>query len=277
MNYGLEYYNFGNDVVNTKSWKNPLIKTDDKCAYLSSAPKVIIPSDIFAKLLGMTLKIETEFTVGLMAEIVDNAWLVNGFEVPEQEVTTTSVEIIEDIACEGIYHSHVNMAASFSSTDDDYANNSHNFSIVGNKKGDLSAVAMIDLPCGVTRVVPTTVEILVADLDASMEKIKTKAITYAHSYGKKSKRVKSFRKRKEYNFETAIERWFRKNGIHSLGYDSGIDAYTGIERTYPYRSYLVYDRDTNEHDSAQWSKGDIILRVERKNGVINIEEVRKQQ
>lgn len=266
MSY-MEYY-FGN-FNKTKSWKNPLIKTDDKCVHLSSAPRVVIPSEIFARILGMTLKIDTEFTLCLEADLVDNAWVVKDFKVPEQEVTDTSVEIKEDIACEGIYHSHVNMSASFSSTDDDYANNSHNFSIVGNKKGELSAVAMIDLPCGTTRVVPAKVEIEIDDMDVAVEKIKTKTpITY--TYQRRHKRSK----KKEYSLEMAIERWFRKNGLQYYGYDAAVDAYTGMESTYPFRSYIVYDHEPNEREGG-WSENDIVLHAVRRNGVVNIEEVKR--
>lgn len=57
--------------------------------------------------------------------------------IPEQEVTASSVRVLEKVNCNGIVgviHSHCNMGVFHSGTDDEYLIGNHNLSIVTNNK-----------------------------------------------------------------------------------------------------------------------------------------------
>ena len=70
--------------------------------------------------------------------------------VPEQEVTASSVHVLDHPPLEnvvGVLHSHHNMGSFFSKTDDDFVNANHPLSVVVSKDG-WKGTARIEAPCG---------------------------------------------------------------------------------------------------------------------------------
>jgi len=146
-----------------KCWESDLsISEDDKCPHITRAetPKVIIPQDIWHKIMGLTTELDTEWLGYLGAsKLQSGEWKVTDLRVPKQEVSTSTVKPTETFQSEGVIHSHANMGAFFSGVDDDYLNENHDFSIVVNKDGDTKAVARLELPCGSLSVIEAEVEI----------------------------------------------------------------------------------------------------------------------
>ena len=87
----------------------------------------------------------------LQGESEKGVFIINNINIPKQEVTGASVEVlkfpenIKDII--GVMHSHNTMGAFFSSTDDDYINSNHSLSLVVSSKG-LKGTARFKAPCG---------------------------------------------------------------------------------------------------------------------------------
>ena len=150
-------------VSTSKHWDSGLeLSTDGKCPRIeeAEATKIIIPYDLWMLIMRLTREVDTEWLGYLKADRLETGdWLVTEIEIPEQEVTASSVKPKETIPAEGVIHSHVDMSAFFSSTDDDYLNSNHDFSIVVNRKGETEAVQRVKLPCGTLAVVKSKLEV----------------------------------------------------------------------------------------------------------------------
>lgn len=111
---------------------------------------IIIPIKIYSGLISLIREFDTEFMLYFYANENERGdWEVYDIVIPEQNVTTGSCFATEQIVgVQGVFHSHADIPAFMSSTDDDHINLNHNFSIVGNKDGQFSAVTREELPCG---------------------------------------------------------------------------------------------------------------------------------
>jgi len=162
--------------MSDKCWESDLaISENDKCPHITraTAPKIIIPSEIWHKIMGLTQELDTEWLGYLGASFLKTGeWRVTDITVPKQEVSAASVKPTETLATEGVIHSHVDMGAFFSGIDDSYLNENHNFSIVVNKKGETKAVVRLQLPCGALTIIDTEVEIEVPEYDDAKDFIK---------------------------------------------------------------------------------------------------------
>jgi len=144
-------------------WKSDLeISKDDKCPYMSDdhKPTIIVPFEIWNKIMKLTRELDTEWLGYLHgSHLQDGNWKVTDITVPKQEVTGATVKPTETHSSEGVVHSHVNMGVFFSSTDDDYLNENHDFSIVVNQSGESKAIVRKTLPCKTLSVVDADVSI----------------------------------------------------------------------------------------------------------------------
>lgn len=145
---------------------------------------IIIPVKIYSGLISLIREFSTEFMLYFYAtENGKGNWEVTDIVIPEQNVTTGSCFATEQIVgVQGVFHSHADIPSFMSQTDDDHINLNHNFSIVGNKEGQFSAVTREDLPCG--GIILKKAKILVLDPNDNDEyittaKAKIKAPTYA--------------------------------------------------------------------------------------------------
>ena len=157
--------NPGKEATGTKSkcWESDLlVSTDDKCPHITDrdTPKIIVPYEIWHQIMALTKELDTEWLGYLGGSLLqDGDWKVTGITVPKQEVGCAAVKPIDTIPAEGVVHSHVNMACSFSGTDDSFINENHGFSIVVNKRDDSKGVVRMNLPCGAMSVIDADVVI----------------------------------------------------------------------------------------------------------------------
>jgi len=145
------------------AWESGLeITKDKKCPKIEEAEAtgIVIPYNIWASIIKLTREVDTEWLGYFQASKLENGdWYVTELQIPEQEVTATTVTPKKTIDAPGVIHSHVDMSAYFSGTDDAYLNENHDFSIVVNRDADVAAVQRIKLPCGVLTVIETKVEV----------------------------------------------------------------------------------------------------------------------
>ena len=150
----------------SKCWESNLkVSTDHKCPHIED-PKteILVPYEVWQQIISLTKSIDTEWLGYLGAsKLQDGRWQVVDVRVPKQEVSSAAVKPTETFHSEGVVHSHVGMGAFFSSTDDNYLNENHHFSIVVNNRGDSKAIIRHKLPCGSMTIIEAQVEVVIPD------------------------------------------------------------------------------------------------------------------
>ena len=147
-----------------------------------------MPPAIWADILSLTEEVDTEWLGYFMGdESIEGdtkAFNITSLVIPEQEVSHGSVSDIKEITgCIGVVHSHANMAAFFSSTDDEFINQNNPFSIVVNKRGDFKAVGKVELPCGAVLIKEASVSIFRGNqsfIDEAKSKLKEIKSNYTY-------------------------------------------------------------------------------------------------
>jgi len=175
------------------------IPTVKKCELCGEKGRIYVDHTIYAKIEKLTEKVDNEWLGYLVGKDLGNGrFHVTDLSIPEQEVTGGSVDVDTDKVilpegCIGVVHSHNNMGAFFSGTDDTYINSNHNASIVVNKKGEYKAKVDLTLPCNhkleqeaVVEVVYPSVEGLDEYVEAVKEKIKERVYVAAPVGGRPS-------------------------------------------------------------------------------------------
>lgn len=126
------------------------IKVDNygECGYCKNAlnkVELYIPWKIWSQWIYLTMK-NHDREWSAVFWVKKNK--VVRFEIPEQEVSSASVEFLEDLGGDGIVHSHHSMGAFHSSQDDKHERNLYDYSIVLDSKYKYVACQRIKLPCG---------------------------------------------------------------------------------------------------------------------------------
>lgn len=134
-----------------------------KCSYkVTVRPKILIPEKIWNQIMALTSHLETEWGGYFKAEMDQlGNWHISELIVPKQKASGALWEPMhgEEFDFPGVVHSHVNMVAKFSGTDDEFINANHQFSIVVNKMAQIDSVVTVELPCGLHKYVQGFVEI----------------------------------------------------------------------------------------------------------------------
>lgn len=132
-----------------------------------SSLTILISRPVEAAIMTLCKKIKDEWQMLLLGEEVEGGLLITDYYIPKQQVTAASVKnldcidaaFIRDRGVVATIHSHSNMAVFFSSTDDEYTNNSliknH---IVVNNRYETTAVMRRALPCGMVKFVKAKVD-----------------------------------------------------------------------------------------------------------------------
>jgi len=122
-----------------------------------------------------------------LAYLVGENNVVFDIVIPDQIASGASVTDVDfpnenNLPIIGVIHSHHNMAAGFSGTDDEWINQNHNISIVISHTGMKGQVRWKS-PCGAMKIVPATIRLNIqvdydkkAFLKEASEKIKTRCI-----------------------------------------------------------------------------------------------------
>lgn len=130
-----------------------------------------------------------EWLAYLLGEEVNNEFYINDIFVPQQEISTTSVDHVvcpeyNELPIIGVIHSHHNMNHEFSGIDDDYINQNHDLSIVVSNTG-LSGQVRHKTQCGSFIIINANVKLnLKVDIDKESfekkidEKIKRSKTNY---------------------------------------------------------------------------------------------------
>ncbi len=179
----------------TKYASKSKIWSDDNrhpdCPYKNSKISVDIPFEVFTKIVLLVKNYDTEWLAYLDYEETENGYLVKDLVIPEQEVTSSSVSVINsDIGVgKGVIHYHpFKSGAWHSSTDESYVNRNHPFSLVVDDDLSLKARVAIKVPCGNILTGDGKVNIVITDslekfLEDSEQKIKEKKYSYTYVRG----------------------------------------------------------------------------------------------
>ena len=175
----------------SSEWTDDSICT--KCPY-GGKVKVIIPYPLLAKISRLVSSLNTEWLGYLDYEQLEDkdktVYRATGITIPDQEVTYSSVNVNDPATGigKGVIHCHPWNGRTFhSSTDEDYVDRNHPFSIVVSKGMEFSVKAILDVPCGSKMLVDGEVEVEYPDidtksfLDEAKSKIKEKTYVYKYS------------------------------------------------------------------------------------------------
>jgi len=135
---------------NEKEWDSEL-KIVDECPYMSGY-KVKIAKDVYDKIIFLNSEIkDTEWAGYLYGKWIDEKTVeINDIKIPEQEVTSASVDIKEtDEKAIGTIHKHPwSGGTSFSGIDEKYVMSNHDVSLLIDSDNKITAKIRRKLPCG---------------------------------------------------------------------------------------------------------------------------------
>lgn len=131
-----------------------------------------IPWDIWVRCIYMSSTLKHEWLGYFTGTIDGDRIVVGGLEIPLQEVSAASVEVLDDGGISnivGVIHSHPFMKGkpSFSGTDRNYANQNHEFSIVMSASGEFDAVGRVETQCGRLATAKVTTHLIGEQIDMS--------------------------------------------------------------------------------------------------------------
>lgn len=137
-------------------WSND-IKVIKRCDMMPSEPVQIIFSRKVQRKIHLLM--EKYKNIEWLAYLIGTDYVVDDLFIPNQEVTSVSINVLSPLSnkeCLGVIHSHHNMGAFFSKTDEDYINSNHDVSIVVSTKGMLAQARKVT-PCGAIILLPAIV------------------------------------------------------------------------------------------------------------------------
>lgn len=127
---------------------------DSQCKFHESAPSVRLNISTWQKSTALCRAWkDKEWLAYLLGEYDESSdtFIVKDLIVPEQEVTSTQVEVLTrpDVPnIIGTIHSHHNMGAFFSATDTNFIGANHSVMIVRTNKGEAKCQVRRLMPCG---------------------------------------------------------------------------------------------------------------------------------
>ena len=125
-------------------------KRVDKCEMVEELPKFMVFLDLPVHLRTQALTERMgnkEWLAYLHGEKGKGYYFIRSLEVPEQEVTATSVEVLKPKDALGTIHSHHNMGVFHSGTDDKFVGGNHALTIVCDNDNKYKAKIKMVLPC----------------------------------------------------------------------------------------------------------------------------------
>ncbi len=123
------------------------VKSYNECGYCSDPENRIelnVPWEIYTEWLYLSNQVGEKEWAGVFT-IKDGT--VADFKIPEQEISSASVEFKEELGGNGIVHSHHGMGAFHSGQDERHCRNLYDYSIVVSNGKGYVASKRIELPC----------------------------------------------------------------------------------------------------------------------------------
>lgn len=146
-------------------------KVCTKCDYVDDKGfRILIHPDVLAAVFHLTREIKMEWQMLLSGAVLGQEVMINGYYIPKQEVTSSTVtnleaidqKFIDDRDIVATIHSHSDMGVFFSQVDDEYTNMSWiKHHVVVNNKGEFVAKSRHDLKCGGVKFVDSKVETMI--------------------------------------------------------------------------------------------------------------------
>lgn len=169
-------------------WTSEL-QVHKECPHKDVPVKLIFSEKQIKTIQKMDKEFKLEFSIYFnIEESEDGSFRITDMWVPEQEVTSVSVDYLDPKDACGVIHKHPSGANFFSETDEEFINANHDFSLLlvdGNIK---IAVARKKMPCGSMLEVPVnTVMETIQDpeitkfVDDAKDKIKEKTFVQHHA------------------------------------------------------------------------------------------------
>ena len=170
-----------NDKIHKTNILNVNIKNYTECGWCSDNANqeiLSIPWAIWSQWLYISQRMgKREW--GAVYWVKD--YIVTGFKIPRQEISSVDCEFKEELGGDGIIHSHHNMEAFHSSQDDTHARNLYQYSIVLTNSDGYVATKRVKLPCGAFGYVQMSLKIVeLPEVDLTKIDEKNKELVVEH-------------------------------------------------------------------------------------------------
>ena len=179
-----------------KEWSTGVIPEAKSCSWsVKGVKRIVLTPEMYSVTRKLCEKFaNSEWQIMLIGEIREKDVLVTDYYIPKQEVGPATVRnkdcidinLIQELGIVGTMHSHCNMGVFFSGTDDVSTNLSSGlkYHVVTNNRGEFNAVERMTLPCGMLKLVETSVDILLPDTELKgVENITEREYGFKSTYG----------------------------------------------------------------------------------------------
>lgn len=162
----------------------------DNCDFMKTPAtyNILLHPDVYSVIFYLCDKIKVEWQMLLTGAVLGQAVHVNGYYIPLQQVTGSTVKnldcidpaFIEERDVVATIHSHADMGVFYSGVDDEYTNLSlikHH--IVVNNKNEIIAQSRYDLPCSMVKFVASHVSTMIPTAGAVIGEENIKIVPFA--------------------------------------------------------------------------------------------------
>ena len=167
-----------------KHWSSKRDPVEQSC--FVKLPRVIMSQEVDLKVRLLLKKVPTEWLGYLCGRRDNGDFLVDDLVIPEQKVTSTTVNGVEPVANSNILgsvHCHPwKGKPSASGTDTQYLLSNHDLSIIVSSKGEYTCYTRIKARCGITVVEKVDVELDLSGLQDWLKKAVDKMKQPTHYY-----------------------------------------------------------------------------------------------
>jgi proteasome lid subunit RPN8/RPN11 len=144
--------------VTNNEWTSD-IKVHEKC--ILGEGKIIMDSFVYDRIRVLLFGVRTEWLGYLIGELIGNVATITDIYIPQQEVSSVSVKVKDDVLPNnivGTVHSHHSMGSFFSGTDRDFLVGNHAVTVVVSYERVTSKMRVL-APCGAYMLLDAEVEV----------------------------------------------------------------------------------------------------------------------
>lgn len=205
--YGLK------DEEEKESWDSGL-RMVTECPYMYYSKTILISKELIdmAEMLSNKL-LGYEWLMYCEADEDGSSIMIHSCIIPEQEVTSASVDVKKGMNLPVVVHSHHNLGTGeFSIVDDEYINSNHGISILWtNRRGITEVVVRKNLPCGNIALIKVDKVMVYIPSDYSVDEVKAKVESQIGNIKKKDYTYRyPYTGYGYYDYLDEVEREYRK-------------------------------------------------------------------